>query len=282
MPSIGPRDAQMLSNLKVTGANAAKLRAFRDKICGNPRAQVHEPEFMMFLASVLDVSVPKLRKNPETTRALLRALAMNISQAPKYKTLAADMSYGDEQRQPDEQTVKHYLQMLKDLYLLTDLEGWEPPMRAKSRVRTKPKRYFIDPSLPAAVLGASPSALLRDTQTLGNLFETLCIRDLSVYLSAMPGAGNRIAYYRDDKGLEVDVIVELSDGRWGAIEIKLSDLKATDENAAKLKAFRHKICGNPKGQVREPEFMMFLTGRGGRAYCREDGILVVPIATLGA
>ena len=88
--------------------------------------------------------------------------------------------------------------------------------------------------------------------------------------------------FRDDKGLEVDVIIELSDGRWGAIEIKLSDLKVNDDNADKLKSFRNKICGNPMAQVRDPEFMMFLTGRGGKAYRRNDGILVVPIATLGA
>lgn len=235
-----------------------------------------------YIGSVLDVSVPRLGRNPQTAHALMRALAMNIAQAPKYKTLAADMSYGDESREPDVQTVKAYLEMLKSLYMLTDLEGWEPPMRAKSRVRTKAKRYFVDPSLPAAVLGASPRTLLRDTQTLGDLFETLCIRDLNVYLSTMPGAANRLSYYRDDKGLEVDVIIELSDGRWGAVEINLSDLKATDENAAKLQAFRAKICGNSKAQVREPEFMMFLTGRGSRAYRRNDGILVVPVATLGA
>lgn len=235
-----------------------------------------------YIASVLDVSVPRMNRSSETTRALMRALAMNVAQAPRYTTLAGDMAYGDERREPDTQTVKSYLEMLKSLYLLTDLEGWEPPLRAKSRVRTTAKRYFIDPSLPAAVLGATPQILLRDTQTLGDLFETLCIRDLSVYLSAMPGSGNRIAYYRDDKGLEVDIIIELADGRWGAIEIKLSDLKVTDDNAAKLESFRRKICGNPQAQVRDPEFMMFLTGRGHKAYRRSDGILVVPIATLGA
>ena len=37
------------------------------------------------------------------------------------------------------------------------------------------------------------------------------IRDLRVYLESMGGA-NRIAYYRDEKGLEVDVILELVDG----------------------------------------------------------------------
>lgn len=235
-----------------------------------------------YIASVLDVSIPRLGKNAGTARSLMRALAMNISQSPRYSTLADDMAYGDEHRRPDEQTVRSYLEVLKNLYLIMDLDGWEPPLRSKNRVRVKPKRYFVDPSLPAAVLGASPRTMLRDTQTLGDLFETLCIRDLSVYLSAMQGSGNRIAYYRDEKGLEVDVILELADGRWGAIEIKLSDLKVTDENAAKLMTFRNKICGNPRAQVVEPEFMMFLVGRGKKAYRRSDGILVVPIATLGA
>ena len=235
-----------------------------------------------YIGSVLDVSIPKLGKNSEIALSLLKALGTNISQAPTYSTLADDMSYGDGDRRPDAKTVKSYIETLQDLYLLFDLDGWEPPLRSKRRVRTKPKRYFVDPSLPAAVLGASPHMLLRDTQTLGGLFEVLCLRDLNVYLSALPGAGNRLSYYRDEKGLEVDVIVEMSDGRWGAIEIKLSDLKANDDNAAKLLAFRDKICGNPRAQVREPEFMMFLVGRGGHAYRRDDGILVVPIATLGA
>ena len=35
-------------------------------------------------------------------------------------------------------------------------------------------------------------------------------------------------------------------------------------------------------QVRQPEFMAFVVGRGEIAYQREDGIFVLPIATLGA
>lgn len=46
-------------------------------------------------------------------------------------------------------------------------------MRSKARVRVKPKRHFYDPSLPAALLGATPDCLLHDTQTLGMLFENL-------------------------------------------------------------------------------------------------------------
>lgn len=235
-----------------------------------------------YIRSILDVNISKLHKSPELARELMKALAMNVAQAPTYETLAKDMAYGDEDRPPSIPTIKAYLEELKRLYLVTDLEGWTPPLRSKARVRTKPKRYFIDPSLPAALIGASPRTMLRDTQTLGDLFETMCMRDLSVYMSAMSGADNRVMYYRDDKGLEVDVILELTDSRWGAFEIKLSDLKANDDAAAKLHAFKQKICGNPRAQVSEPEFLAFLVGRGDIAYRRSDGIFVIPIATLGA
>ena len=235
-----------------------------------------------YMRNILEISVPAAGKSPEIARALMKALALNVAQAPTYATLARDMAYGDEDRTPSAETVKNYLEELKDLYLITDLEGWAPPSRSKSRVRTKPKRYFIDPSLAVAMIGASPATLLRDTQTLGDLFETLSIRDLNVYMSAIPGASNRVMYYRDEKGLEVDVILELTDGRWGAFEIKLSDLKVDDIAADKLHAFKRKVCGNPMAQIREPEFLAFLVGRGEFAYRRDDGILVIPAATLGA
>ena len=235
-----------------------------------------------YIRSILGVSIPRLGKNPETARALMRALAMNVAQAPTYLTLARDMAYGDEGRAPVAETVKSYLEELKRLYLITDLEGWAPPLRAKARVRTKPKRYFVDPSLAAAMIGASPATLRKDTQTLGDLFETLCLRDLQVYMSVMAGVANHVMYYRDDKGLEVDVVLELADGRWGAFEIKLSDLKVTDVTAGRLLEFRDKVCGNPAARVREPEFLGFLVGRGEIAYRRDDGLLVIPVATLGA
>jgi hypothetical protein len=50
------------------------------------------------------------------------------------------------------------------------------------------------------------------------LFESLLIRDLRVLAQALDG---EVYHYRDDYGVAVDLIVQLRDGRWGAIEIKL-------------------------------------------------------------
>ena len=103
----------------------------------------------------------------------------------------------------------------------------------------RPKRYFCDPSLAAALLGATPERLLGDIQTLGMFFENLVLRDVRVFLSIYGGVDNSVHYFRDEKGLEVDLIVE-HDGRWGAIEVKLSDAKA-DEGARNLKALERKV-----------------------------------------
>lgn len=232
---------------------------------------------LQYIQSVLDVNVVDEKRSPATALALLRALALNESQAVTYKTLAKDMGEGDE---PDVDTIAAYLELFSRLKLTEDLCGWEPPMRSKARVRVKPKRYFCDPSLATALLGATPQRLLTDTQTLGMLFENLVLRDLRVFLSTYAGLGNGVFYYRDDAGLEVDAIIEHA-GRWAGIEVKLSDSKA-DEGAQNLLALREKLLANPAARNAEPTFLAVVVGRGSIAYTRDDGVMVIPVATLTA
>lgn len=233
-----------------------------------------------YLQAVLDENVVEEGKSPELAERILRALALNESQAVTYKTLRADMAYGEDGRTASDDTIVSYLEFFMRLHLTEDLCGWEPPLRAKARVRVKPKRYFVDPSLAAALLSATPAPLIKDTQTLGMLFENLVLRDLRVYLSTYGGLGNGISYYRDDKGLEVDAVIEYG-GRWAGIEIKLSDTKA-DEGARSLLTLRDKVMANPAARNAEPLFLAVIVGRGSLAYQRDDGVLVIPIALLGA
>ena len=231
-----------------------------------------------YIQSVLDVNVIEDGRSPETARGLLLALAMNESQSVTYKTLTRD-AFGSEE-EVSTNTIVSYLQLFNRLKLTENLHGWEPPMRAKARVRVKPKRYFCDPSLAAALLGATPERLIRDTQTLGMLFEDLVIRDLRVFLSTYAGLGNEIHYYRDSDDLEVDVIVEHG-GLWGAIEVKLSDTKA-DDGASNLLALKRKLGANAAARNAEPAFLAVIVGRGHMAYMRPDGVAVIPMALLGA
>lgn len=233
-----------------------------------------------YIQSVLNVNILEEGKSTELALALMRALALNASQSVTYKTLLADMSYGEFSETASVNTLVSYLDLFQQLNLIENLYGWEPAMRSKARVRVKPKRYFVDPSLAAALLYATPQRLLKDVQTLGLLFENLVLRDLNVYLSTYSGIGNTLHYYRDDKGLEVDAIIEYQGG-WAGIEIKLSDTKVED-GVKNLLALKKKMTENQAAQNPEPLFLAVIVGKGSLAYQRPDGIFVIPIATLGA
>ena len=141
----------------------------------------------------------------------------------------------------------------------------------------KPKRYLADPSLAVALLGMGPDSLLGDWQTFGLAFENLAVRDLQVYARALPDIGTiPVRYYRDDSGLEVDAIIELSDGRWAAIEEK------TNEGLASLRRLKRKLTANPASRVRPPEFVAVVVGISEFAREVGDCEYVLPIRCLGA
>ena len=232
------------------------------------------------LESLYDVSIPRMKLHPATASDLVYALALNLAQAATVETLALDMAHGDENGMPARTTVERYLDVLKRLFVIYEVSGWSAPMRSKARARVKPKRYFVDPSLAAIALHATPARLMDDMQTLGSLFETMVMRDLSAFVSVYPGIDNEVRYYRDQAGLEVDAILEV-DGRWAAIEVKLSEAKV-DAAADSLLQLARKATSNPMARIGEPAFLAVVVGSGNVAYQRKDGVYVLPVATLTA
>lgn len=178
-------------------------------------------------------------------------------------------------------TVSNYVALLESLYLVMPVRGWEPPARSPKRFRTSPKRYLVDPSLAVALLQMNERSLKEDWQTLGLVFENLCVRDLTVYARALPEASqDPMHYYRDDNGLEADAVIEDASGRWGAFEVKLGENKA-DEAAQNLLRIREKLARNSLARTREPAFLAVLVGLGERSYQRADGVYVIPVGCLG-
>ena len=247
---------------------------------GPADAQLVAREYLRLLRTE---SVPSQGKSGEIAGRLLFSLARNLGQAATYKTLAADMADASaEDAALTEQTVAAYLGLLRGMYVLEEVPGWVPPARSAKRVSTKPKRYLADPSLTVAELAMSPESLLADWQTFGMVFESLCIRDLMVYASALePAADVPVRYYRDDSDLEVDAIVEMADGRWAAFEVKTSEAKVP-EGVEGLRRLRAKVLKNPRARTRPPEFMAVLTGVSELAHQIEEGIYAIPIRCLGA
>ena len=212
-------------------------------------------------------------KKPEVLRMILRSYARNISLEAAVSTIISDIRQSNE-RTMDTKTYDDYMEALKDLYIIEDLEAWNPNIRSKTSIRSTPTRHFVDTSIACRSLGVSPGDLMRDLDSFGLFFEDFAVRDLSVYAGSLGGV---VKHYRDNAGLECDAVVHLEDGRWGGIEIKLGGDDLINDGVESLKKLRDKIV--EKSDEKAPSFLLVLTAVGG-AYKREDGVFVAPINLL--
>ncbi|MDR0523539.1 MAG: DUF4143 domain-containing protein [Candidatus Methanoplasma sp.] len=213
------------------------------------------------------------KRSPEKMKKIVMSIARNTATCATLRSIASDMA-GKGGRGPSENTVADYLGALKRLFLLEEQSGWSPNLRSATRMRSSPKRHLTDPSLAAAAICNGPGELERDPNTAGLLFESLCYRDLCIYVADL---GGEVCYYSDNSGLEVDFVIQLKDGRWGAIEAKMgtSEFEKATRNLNRL---RDKMVS---GGLREPSFLMILNVTGQIAIRREDGIIEAPIDCLG-
>jgi len=218
-----------------------------------------------------DISkVDKIEKNPDRVRSLMRSLSRNISSEAGTTTILNDLRANDELL--SQVTVDQYIKALKTLFVIDDLPAWSPNLRSKTAIRTTAKRHFSDPSIGAAALGATTKRLFNDFCTFGLLFEALCIRDLRVYADSLDA---NVYHYRDSKGIEIDAIIQMNDGRWGAAEVKMGAgyIEAAAENLLKFKA------NIDTEKMQEPSFLMVLTATE-TAFQMENGVWVVPLGCL--
>jgi hypothetical protein len=212
-------------------------------------------------------------KKPEVMRMILRSYARNISSEAAVSTIISDIRQSNE-RTMDTKTYDDYMEALKDIYIIEDMDAWNPNIRSKTSIRSTPTRHFVDTSIACRCLGVNPNDLMKDLESFGLFFEDFAVRDLRVYAGCLGGV---VTHYRDNAGLECDAVVHLEDGRWGGIEIKLGGDDLIDDGAKSLKTLRDKIVA--KSDEKAPSFLLVLTAVGG-AYKRDDGVFVAPINLL--
>lgn len=212
-------------------------------------------------------------KKPEVLRMILRSYARHVSTEAAISTIIEDVKQNNE-RTMDPKTFDDYMEALKDLYIIEDIEAWNPNIRSKTSIRSTPTRHFVDTSIACRALGITPADLMNDLTSFGLFFEDMAVRDLYVYASSL---GGTVKHYRDNAGLECDAVIHLEDGRWGAVEIKLGGDDLIEAGASSLKTLRDKII--KKSDEKAPSFLLVLTATGG-AYKRDDGVFVAPINTL--
>jgi len=218
-----------------------------------------------------DVSrVDESTRSPSKVRQLLKSLARNISTTASSETIRRDILASDETLTPP--TLASYLDALEKIFVIENQPAWTPRLRSKTALRTSAKRHFVDPSIATAVMRVTAQGLIKDLNTFGYLFESLCVRDLRIYAQSIDG---EIFHYRDKTDLEADAIISLRDGRWAAVEVKLGS-KQIDEGAENLLKLKDRI---DETKMSSPSFLMVLTASK-YAFQRKDGIWVVPLGCL--
>ncbi len=228
-----------------------------------------------YIDAVLDkdiIEIDGVKRDKQKMEMLLRSLARNESTISANNVLMKDIddNVTEEYVTISRNTVTDYLDVLNRLHLIEDQNSFMYKIRSRLNVGKNPKRHFVDPSLGCAVLNITPEKLINDLETMGLYFEALCERDLKIYAESI---GAKLYHYREnDTGLEVDAIVEIADGEYGAIEIKLGANKE-EEAAASLKRFYELVDVKPK-------FMCIICGLYDAVVKRPDGIYVLPITAL--
>lgn len=210
------------------------------------------------------------RHDPERVGRLMRSLARHVGTQASVASIVKD-TFGPDGVALDRETVTEYLDALARLMVVEDLRAYRPHLRSRYELRTSPTRHLVDPSVAAAVLNASPEDLLGDLRTFGLWFESLVVRDVRTYAE---GQDATVSHYRDERGLEVDVVVTRRDGAWLAAEVKLG-VNQIDDAATNLLRFAADVVSDT------PPILAVITATG-YGYVRPDGVHVVPFSALTA
>lgn len=218
------------------------------------------------------------QRNAKIARLILRSYARNISTLAKKTNIIADVTAsGDVSLSVG--SYDDYVAALERLFVIQDIDAWCPAVRSKTAIRSAPKRCFVDPSIAVAAMGLTAEAMETQLKTFGFIFEQMCMRDLRAYTVDFD---SHLSYYRDRYGLEADLVLHLSDGRFALIECKLGS-RDIDEGAKHLLELRRLIREHNEGErqvpIREPDLLIVMTG-GQIAYTRPDGVKVIPLACL--
>ncbi len=228
-----------------------------------------------YISSILknDIFVVENKSyNVHKMELLLKSLARNESTTVSNNKILNDIKENANES-VDIDTVNNYLNLFNRLFILDDIYPYSENIKSKIRIKQSRKRHFVDPSLACGVLNITPDMLIDDLKTFVFMFESLCLRDLRIY--AMANDYN-LFHYQDYENNEIDAVLELGDGNWCAIEIKLG-ANQIDDAAKNLIRISKKI--EEKGG-KKPKILCVICGLTNFSYLRDDGLYVVGITSL--
>ncbi len=178
-----------------------------------------------YLQGIIGRDMSELRKGVEPARvsAVLRTLAGRQSAELVKAKLANETSVPP-------RTITGYLDLVHDVGLVASLPPWTPNLAKREIGRTK--TFVIDSGLAMWLARMTPDQLTRLEygEGFGAFLEAFVAAEL-LRQRAWSGQRYDVFHWRDRDGEEVDIVLELGDGRVIAIEVK----SATSFNAKQFK-----------------------------------------------
>ena len=175
-------------------------------------------------------------------------------------------------------TTTVYRNVLQSLWILDEVDPWDPAGTGITRLTQSPKHFLADPAIASVLLGLAEEALLGGVlepdfgpaygSIAGRLFESLIGSSLQTYATC---ADTRVSYVRTRNGdHEVNFVIQKG-RRVVALEVKLAPT-ITDADVRHLVWFRDQL-GPALAEA-------IIVTTGPYAYRRADGIIVAPGALL--
>jgi len=139
-----------------------------------------------------------------------------------------------------ENSVDAYIRLAGTMRLLMLVPSWERSSRG--RIARRPKACLSDTGLSAHLVGFSSekARTVGGREYFGSLVEQFCALELARQQTWSAETWN-LFHFRDHDGLEVDLVIELADGRLIAIEVK-SAHGVTQKAWAPLERFRTRFA----------------------------------------
>ncbi|TRZ53176.1 ATP-binding protein [bacterium] len=170
----------------------------------DPRQYLLDLTERIIFRDLLDLS---LISDKKIALNLLILLAHQIGGLVSYEELATRL-------QIDARTVKHYLNVFEESYLIYRLYPYS--LRQRNEVTKRPKIYFYDTGIRNSLIQSFSPLSLRDD--VGQLFENFVVME-AVKAIQYQASTAKLNYWRTKAGSEIDLVIQ-TDGKLFGVECK--------------------------------------------------------------
>ncbi|MCY4102618.1 MAG: ATP-binding protein [bacterium] len=227
---------------------AADRAGYMGRVCrgGFPEAVAQAPSerplwHRSYLETVVQRDITELGdiRRGEALIELVRWLAANSAGELNVQAVCQQLGV-------DRSTFNRYLAWLRTVFMIRTVPAWS--RKHAARITRRPKLYFADTGMAAALLGIDADALASPTSTVsGPLLETFVLNELA--RQAIETVDVRLHHLRHYDGHEVDIVAERADGAVAAIEVKATGSPG-DSHLKPLRTLRDRLDRSAPGTFR--------------------------------